>query len=204
VCSVIRLLNAKCERPAEIHKQIVVVYGNVINRQNAKKWCREFSEGRTDVHDEQRSSKPCLISDDLPEETEGEICANRRVTIRKAHHIIPEVFKTTIYEAETERLGYRKFCVRWVPKMLTDQKTKRMGFSRATHRKEVSFWTPLWLDMKNGVFTTLLNRSNSHCSGAIRIPTDIRIWRDFVSALPFQTRLTQSRFYHCQTSTPHR
>jgi hypothetical protein len=32
-----------------------------------------------------------------------------------------------------------------------------------------------------------------------------RIWRDFGSALPFQTRLTQtSRFYHCQTSAAHR
>ena len=43
----------KSERPAEIHKQIVAVYGNVMNRQNVTKWCREFSEGRTDVHDEQ-------------------------------------------------------------------------------------------------------------------------------------------------------
>jgi len=32
VRSVIRFLNAKRERPAEIHKQIVVVYGNVMNR----------------------------------------------------------------------------------------------------------------------------------------------------------------------------
>ena len=31
VRSVIRFLNAKCERPAEIHKQIVAVYGNVMN-----------------------------------------------------------------------------------------------------------------------------------------------------------------------------
>ena len=62
VRSVIRFLNAKGERPAEIHKQIVVVYGNVMNWQNVKKWCREFSEGRTDVYDEQRSSRPPLIS----------------------------------------------------------------------------------------------------------------------------------------------
>jgi len=34
VRSVIRFLNAKCERPAEIHKQIVAVYSNVMNRQN--------------------------------------------------------------------------------------------------------------------------------------------------------------------------
>ena len=47
-----RFLKAKGERPAEIHKQIVAVYGNVMNRQNVTKWCREFSEGRTDVHDD--------------------------------------------------------------------------------------------------------------------------------------------------------
>ena len=49
----------------EIHKQFFAVYGNVINRQNVMKWCHEFSEGRTDVHDEQRSDRPSLISDDL-------------------------------------------------------------------------------------------------------------------------------------------
>jgi len=32
VRSVIRFLNAKGERPAEIHKQIVAVYGKVMNR----------------------------------------------------------------------------------------------------------------------------------------------------------------------------
>ena len=52
VRSVICFLKAKCERPAEIHKQIVAVYGNVMNRQNVTKWCREFSEEKTDVHDE--------------------------------------------------------------------------------------------------------------------------------------------------------
>ena len=64
VRSVIRCLNAKCERPAEIHKQIVAVYGNVMNRQNVTKWCREFSEGRTYIHDEQRSGRTSLISDE--------------------------------------------------------------------------------------------------------------------------------------------
>jgi hypothetical protein len=44
--SVIQFLYAKGERLAEIHKQIVAVYGNVMNRQNVTKWFREFSEGR--------------------------------------------------------------------------------------------------------------------------------------------------------------
>ena len=30
------------------------------------------------------------------------------------------------------------------------------SFSRAAHRKEMSYWTPLWLEMKHVVFTTLL------------------------------------------------
>ena len=91
VCSVIRFLNAKRECPAEIHKQTVAVSGNVMNLQNVTKLCSEFSEGRTDVHDEQRSGRPSLISYDLLHETEGEIRANRRMTIRELHHIVPEV-----------------------------------------------------------------------------------------------------------------
>jgi hypothetical protein len=58
VRSVIRLINAKCERPAKVHKQIVAVYVNIMNGQVVTKWCCEFSEGRTDVHDEQRSGRP--------------------------------------------------------------------------------------------------------------------------------------------------
>jgi hypothetical protein len=58
VRSVIRFFNAKREGPAEIHKQIVVAYGKVMNRQNMTKSCREFSEGRTDVLDVQRSGRP--------------------------------------------------------------------------------------------------------------------------------------------------
>jgi len=52
VRSVIRFLNVKDERRAEIHKQIIAVYGNAMNRQNVTKWCREFSEKKFDDDDE--------------------------------------------------------------------------------------------------------------------------------------------------------
>jgi hypothetical protein len=127
VCSVIWFLNAKGERPADIQKQTVAVYGDLMNWHNVTKWCHEFSEGRTDVHDEQSSSRPSSISDNLLQKTEGEIHANWCCTIRELHHIIPEVSKTTIHEAVTEKLGYRKLCASWVPKMLTDDhKLKQM------------------------------------------------------------------------------
>jgi len=89
VRSVMRFLNAKGGGPAEIHKEIFAVYGNFMNRQNVTKWCRELSEGRTDVHNEQRSGRSSLISEDLLRESEGEIRADRRVTIRELQHIIP-------------------------------------------------------------------------------------------------------------------
>jgi histone-lysine N-methyltransferase SETMAR len=99
-----------------------------MNWQNVTNWFCESSEGRNNVCDEQKSGRPPLISYNLLQEIEGEIRANRRVTIRELHHIIPEVSKTTIHEGVTEELGYRKLCARWVPKMLTDHyKMKQMG-----------------------------------------------------------------------------
>ena len=47
-----------------------------MNRQNVTKWRREFSEGWTDVHDEQRSCRLSLIPDYLLREIEGEIRLN--------------------------------------------------------------------------------------------------------------------------------
>jgi hypothetical protein len=116
VHSIIRFLKAKGEHPAKVHTQIVAVHIDVMNRQNVMKWCCEFYKGSSDVHDEQRTSRPFLISDDL-QKIEGEIHTHRRRTIKELHHIIPEVSKTTIHEAVTEKLGYRKLCTHWVPKL---------------------------------------------------------------------------------------
>ena len=105
-----------------------------MNRQNVTKWCREFSEGRTDVHDEQRRRRPSLITDEFLQEIEGEIRANRRVTVRELYQIIPEVSKTTIHEAVTEKLGHGKLCARWVPKILTDDHKRKCSFVFREHQ----------------------------------------------------------------------
>ena len=34
-----------------------------MNRGNVRKWCRLFKEGRTNVHDEERSGRPSLVPD---------------------------------------------------------------------------------------------------------------------------------------------
>jgi hypothetical protein len=54
--AVIRFLHATGETAAEIHRQLISVYGeDVMNRQDMAKWCREIEAGRSDVHDEGHS-----------------------------------------------------------------------------------------------------------------------------------------------------
>jgi transposase len=127
VHSVIRFLNAKGEAPAEIHRQIVSVYGDVMNRQNVAKWCPEFNAGRTDVHDEQRTGRPSLINDNLVQKVEENIRADRSVTINELHEMIPEVSKSLVHEIVKEKLDYCKLCARLVRKMLTENHEKPNG-----------------------------------------------------------------------------
>ncbi|GBL93276.1 hypothetical protein AVEN_42706-1 [Araneus ventricosus] len=130
VRSVICFLHAKNECPADIHRQIVSVYGNIMNTQHVTKWCRAFSEGRTDVHEEHRTGRSSVISGALLRRTEEAIQANRLLTLREQHKIIPELSMTTLHECVTVTLRYHNLCARLFPKMLTEEhKKKRMVFA---------------------------------------------------------------------------
>jgi transposase len=63
--------------------------------QHVHKWCREFKDGRTDVHDEQRSGRP-LLSDETIAKVEETMLKDRRVTVRELCEMIPDVSKTWI------------------------------------------------------------------------------------------------------------
>jgi hypothetical protein len=62
----IRFLHAKNTRAAEIHRELCVVYGpNAMSEGTVRQWCRMFSYERTNVHDEERSGRSSIMSDDL-------------------------------------------------------------------------------------------------------------------------------------------
>jgi hypothetical protein len=61
VWAVIRFLNAQSVHPIEIYCQLIAVYGEGVMR----KWCRMFNEGRTNIHDEEQTRRPSLITEDL-------------------------------------------------------------------------------------------------------------------------------------------
>lgn len=125
--AVIRFLNAKKLQPVEIHRQLQEVYGeSCISVQHVRKWCREFSNGRTDIHDEQRSGRPS-ISDEVVSKIETILLDDRRITVRELAVKVPECSEASIDRILREKLGYHKVCARWVPHMLSEaHKLKRV------------------------------------------------------------------------------
>ncbi|GBN96509.1 hypothetical protein AVEN_84905-1 [Araneus ventricosus] len=119
VRSVIRFLNAKNVKPAEIHRQLVEIYGeNVMTDGMVRKWVRQFNDGRTNVHDEARSGRPSVVNDGLVSKVNEKIRENSRFAIRMLCDEFPQISKTVLHEIVTNRLNYRKLCSRWFPKCL--------------------------------------------------------------------------------------
>jgi transposase len=84
--AVIRFLYVKGETAAETHHQLVSIYGkDVMNKQNVTKWCREFEKGRSDVHDEIRSGRPSVVTDEIVQKIYENIRTHRHLTNDELH-----------------------------------------------------------------------------------------------------------------------
>ena len=95
VRGVIRFLQAENVRPTEIHRRLVAVYGeHVMNVASVRKWCTMFRNGRTDVHDAERSGRPSVITDALKQKVNRIIWKNRHFTISEVYEQCPEVSRT--------------------------------------------------------------------------------------------------------------
>ncbi|KAJ4444773.1 hypothetical protein ANN_06570 [Periplaneta americana] len=98
------------------------VYGlNIMSKQMVRRWCRQFSEGRQSVHDEERSGRPSLINDDCVELVRQCIMENRRFTITELSSHFPQISRSLLHEIVTKHLLFKKVCARWVPKNLTPE-----------------------------------------------------------------------------------
>ena len=114
VGGVIRFLQAENVRPCEIHQRLVAVYGeHVMNAASVRKWCIMFTNGRTGVHDAERSGRPSVITDALKQKVNRIIRENRHFTISEVYEQCPEVSRALVYQIVTKHLQYRKICARW-------------------------------------------------------------------------------------------
>lgn len=84
ICSVIQFLRAKQVTAAEIHWQLIEIYGEtVISHQHVAEWCRKFAAGRKKVTDEDRSGRPSTASTDLKTARVEELIQdNRRIMLQ--------------------------------------------------------------------------------------------------------------------------
>uniref|UniRef100_A0A1B6GKI0 Mos1 transposase HTH domain-containing protein n=1 Tax=Cuerna arida TaxID=1464854 RepID=A0A1B6GKI0_9HEMI len=100
VHAVIRFLCAKGLKAIDIHHQISEVYGeNIMSEGMVRKWVRAFKDGRTNVHDEERSGRPSVITDDLIQKVDCKVKENRRFTISSLAEnflLYQEVFSTKL------------------------------------------------------------------------------------------------------------
>ncbi|UYV61119.1 K02A2.6-like [Cordylochernes scorpioides] len=87
---------------------------------NVGKWCREFNEGRINVHDEQRSGQPSL-PESIVAQIDEMVRANRRITLEEIEDGLNEdCSHFSVHKIVSETLGYRKVSARWVEKWLKE------------------------------------------------------------------------------------
>ncbi|GFS83321.1 histone-lysine N-methyltransferase SETMAR [Trichonephila clavipes] len=81
-----------------------------------------------DVHDEERSGRPSVITDDLMQAVETKICENRRFVINILSLEFPDVSRSLVYKIMTEDLNFKKLCSWWVSRLFSpEHKEKRFA-----------------------------------------------------------------------------
>jgi hypothetical protein len=75
--------------------------------------------------------RPSVVSDDLVQSVDQNICERWHFTISELSCEFPQISRTLLYEIITVKLGHHhKFYARWVPKTLTGaHKTQRMALA---------------------------------------------------------------------------
>jgi histone-lysine N-methyltransferase SETMAR len=120
VQSVIHFLNAQNVRTTDVHRQLMAMYGEgVLNDLSVSKWCRMFNAGRTNVHDEEQSGHPSLITEDLKKQVDEKIRQDRCLTLDQLHEKFPQISRPLLHKILSRHLRYKKICARWVPRMLS-------------------------------------------------------------------------------------
>ena len=73
-------MHAQKQSPAEIQRQYVCRPDIMIDSMD-RRWCGQFTEGRTNVHDEDCSGRSSLVTPELMESVRQVVLQNRHFTI---------------------------------------------------------------------------------------------------------------------------
>ena len=118
--SVIRFLWSEGVSGAEIHRRLLVQYGNsCLPQRSVYEWIEKFKNGRTSVTQNEGAGRPVTaINEENIERSREIILSDRRITVDDVANRL-QISHGSAYEIIYSRLGFHKVCARWVPKQLT-------------------------------------------------------------------------------------
>jgi hypothetical protein len=67
-----------------------------MSEEDVRPWCRMFEDGRTNVHDEERSGPPSVVNGGLVQRDDQNICERRRFTISELSCEFPQISRTLL------------------------------------------------------------------------------------------------------------
>ena len=112
--SVIRFLNVKNMKPAEIHCQLCDVYGeHAMSSSMVWRWVRLFNEGGENVHDDPWSVRLSVVNEDLVRAVEENIRENRRFTITSLSLHFPQISQSLLHEIVSDKFSFRNCVHAW-------------------------------------------------------------------------------------------
>jgi len=118
---VIEFLHAEKIAPNDIHRCLLNIYGDqTVDVNTVRWWVAHFSSGDSDMKDKPRSGQPCTaVTPRNKERLDQLIHVNWRIMTRE---LCTELnISCNALETMVAMLEYRKFCARWVPRMLTQE-----------------------------------------------------------------------------------
>lgn len=123
---------------------------------------------------------PYLINDKMSRVIEEKVRRDRRFIPTSLSVDFPEISRSLLHKLVTEKLGYRKLCPRWVPKLAEDHKMKRRT-SALTFLIFWSRWSSGW-----GVKPTEWRHTSSPANAKIKPTISSRkiMWTSWPKAPP--------------------
>jgi hypothetical protein len=101
-----------------------------MNEGTVRQWCRVFKDRQTNVHDEERSGWPSVVSDDLVQSMDQQICDRQCFPISEFPCEFPQISRTVLYK---NIAGYS------VTSFVQDE-FQKCSWVRTKHRE----WLRLW------------------------------------------------------------
>lgn len=95
-------------------------------------WWIDLKNDQTNVYDEDRSGRPFILTDELVMKIDKKFCENCLFTITEPSEHFYQISRSLVHEDVIGKLGFHKFCARWISKILTeDQKKQRLAAALA-------------------------------------------------------------------------